>query len=177
PDLRVACRRALVSGSLASLFSAVALALLGTLEGRTAAGPLNGPSQWVFGEHAAHRRQWSARYTLVGYAIHHLASVGWALLHERHVRELIARRGPGPRSWTAAATATVACISDFLIARGRLRPGFEKQLNWKSLSVVYAAFALGLSLQFPARTPYGSRPSIGSSPDDQLSTRRRLSQR
>jgi hypothetical protein len=47
-----------------------------------AAGPLNGPSQWLFGRRAAHRREADLAHTVTGYAIHHATSVGWAWVFE-----------------------------------------------------------------------------------------------
>src|SRR5690606_22919091 len=48
-------RRALFSGSVASVTSTVALAACGRRELASAATPLNGPSQWVLGTHAPWR--------------------------------------------------------------------------------------------------------------------------
>src|SRR5688572_24464081 len=90
-----AMRQAVVSGTAASLFSAAVLALAGKLEGGSAAGPLNGPSQWIFGRRAAYRRSASLKHTLTGLVIHHAMAVGWATLHER----LFGQRG---RQKTAA---------------------------------------------------------------------------
>jgi hypothetical protein len=141
-----AFRRALCSGSQAAVLSGAALALCGQLEHGAPAGPLNGPSQWVWGQRAARRRRASLRETAVGYAIHHGVSIGWATLHERHVATLVQGRSASARILAGAATAGLACFMDFGVARGRLRPGFEKQLSRKSLLLVYGAFALGLAL-------------------------------
>jgi hypothetical protein len=138
--------RALRSGSAASALSGAALSLCGKLESNAPAGPLNGPSQWVWGERAATRRRISLRETAVGYSIHHGVSVGWATLHEKHVASRVAARGLPARILAGAITAGLACFMDYAVARGRLRPGFEKQLSRKSLFVVYSAFALGLAL-------------------------------
>jgi hypothetical protein len=146
---REALRRGTVSGTLASILSAVVLVAFGAAEGKAPAGPLNGPSQWLWGRHAAHRRRPSIRYSLVGYAIHHVVSIGWGTVHEKHVAHLIEHRAWAPRLAEAAATATVACFADYQIAQGRVRPGFEKQLSRKALFLVYAAFALGLALRPP----------------------------
>jgi hypothetical protein len=43
------------------------------------------------------------------------------------------------------ATAAIACAVDFQVARGRLQPGFDKQLSRKSLALVYVAFGVGLA--------------------------------
>jgi hypothetical protein len=140
-----ALRAAAVSGSAASVSSSLALAICGHIEGGTAAGPSNGPSQWVWGEEAAYERRATLRHTAVGYAVHHLMSIGWAVLHEKYFV-----RGDHPLSSTqalllGAMTATTAYIVDYGIAPGRFRPGFEKQLSRKSLFFVYAAFACGLA--------------------------------
>src|SRR5437870_3967062 len=71
-------RAAVGSGAAASLLSAAALALCGWLENRAAAGPLNGPSQWLFGRRAAYRRDPTVRHTLTGYASHHATATGCA---------------------------------------------------------------------------------------------------
>jgi hypothetical protein len=86
------------------------------------------------------------RHTAVGYAIHHVVSVGWATLYEKHVVGLFGRGSTGARVGAALATAAIACFADYRVARGRAQPGFEKQLSRKSLFAVYAAFAIGLAL-------------------------------
>lgn len=141
---RAALARALVSGTIASALSAAALAACGRVANGAAAGPLNGPSQWVWGERAAYRRRATLRHTLVGYVIHHLMSIFWATLHER-LAPRHRSHSPAERVLTAAATAAVAWFVDYHLTPRRLRPGFEKQLGGKSLFVVYTAFALGLA--------------------------------
>jgi hypothetical protein len=140
----VAFRRAVWSGSAAALLSAATLAICGKVEHNAAAGPLNGPSQWIWGQRAARRRKPSVRHTLVGYAIHHVASLGWAMLHEKHVSGRAHSRAA--HLLAGAATAAFACAVDYRVARGRLQPGFDKQLSRTSLTLVYAAFGLGLAI-------------------------------
>lgn len=144
---REAFDRALVSGSAASLLSAVALAACGKIERGTPFGPQNGPSQWIWGERAAYRRDASLRYTAVGYGIHHMTSLGWATLHEKHIARLVRDKPFAARLAAAGLTALVANVVDFQLTPRRLKPGFEKQLSRKSLFAVYAAFALGLALR------------------------------
>jgi hypothetical protein len=133
------------SGAIASLLSTALLATVGKLEGGSATGPINGPSQWLWGRQAARRRRPSLRHTIAGYAIHHATSSGWAILHERFY-------GPTPAATFAqevargAVTAALACAVDYQATPRRLRPGFETQLSRKSLAVVYASFAIGLAL-------------------------------
>lgn len=141
---RSALRRAWVSGTASSVASALMLAACGKLEGRSAAGPLNGPSQWVHGRSAAYRRRASLRHTLVGYLIHHLSAFGWAVLHERLFGRQSAPPSAGRQVLQAATTAVVANVVDLQLTPRRLRPGFDVQLSRKSLLLVYAAFAIGL---------------------------------
>jgi hypothetical protein len=144
--------RALGSGSAASVLSGIALAVCGKLERNAPAGPLNGPSQWVWGERAARRRRASMRETAVGYSIHHGVSIGWATLHEKHVAGLIPSRSPAARVAEAALTTAIAFVMDYGVAHGRLRPGFEKHIGGKSLMATYVAFGLGLALGGLSRT-------------------------
>lgn len=155
---REARDNAILSGSLAAICSAMALAIGGALEGRAPAGPLNGPSQWIYGRRAAHRRRASFRHTVVGYAIHHIVSIGWAVLHEKHVASLFEEKSSPARWGAAAATAAIACFVDYQVAQGRAQPGFEKQLSRKSLFAVYAAFAVGLALRPRVSQALAPRP-------------------
>jgi hypothetical protein len=143
---KTAARQALISGTSASLLSALVLALRGKAENDAPAGPLNGPSQWLFGRQAAYQRSPSVRYTLTGFLIHQLTATGWALLHERLFGRDKALQTPAQRLGSAAATAVVANIVDYKLTPKRLQPGFEAQLSKKSLVAVYAAFAIGLAV-------------------------------
>lgn len=143
---RKAATRGVSSGSIASLLSALTLAACGKIENDSAAGPLHGPSQWVWGRRAAYRRRPAWRYTAVGYVIHHIASIGWATVHEKHIARLAHGRSPAARILAASATAAIACAVDYKVVHGRAQPGFEKQLSRTSLFFVYAAFAVGLAL-------------------------------
>lgn len=141
-----AARQALISGTSASLLSTVVMALAGGIERRAPAGPVNGPSQWVYGRKAAYRRGFSLRHTLTGLLIHHLTATGWALLHERVFGRRKAAQPPARRLRNAAITATVANIVDYQLTPKRLRPGFDVQLSRKSMLAIYAAFAVGLTV-------------------------------
>lgn len=161
-----ALARAIVSGTSASALSALALAACGRATNGTAAGPLNGPSQWVWGQGAAHRRRATLRHTAVGYVIHHLMSIFWATLHERATPRNTSY-APAERLLTAAATAAVAWFVDYHLTPQRLQPGFEKQLDGKSLFAVYTAFALGLAAGDALRASRIARyaPRRGASAD------------
>jgi hypothetical protein len=148
-EWRRAARRALLSGSAAGLLSGIALSACSNVEQDAPAAALNGPSQWLWGEREARTRRATLRHTLIGYVIHHAASIFWATLHERQF-------GAGPRSAAracveAAVTASTACVVDYRLTPPRLRPGFEKHLGPESLFIAYAAFAAGLALTQIAR--------------------------
>jgi hypothetical protein len=146
-ELRVAARAAWVSGSFGSVISTIALAVCGKIEEDSAAGPNNGPSQWVWGEEEAYTRKATLRHTAVGYAVHHMTSVGWATAHE-HVFGSRSRTPKGllRHCLEAAATATTAYVVDYHFTPSRFRPGFKKHLGPTSIAAVYAAFALGLAM-------------------------------
>lgn len=141
-----ATKQALVSGTAASLLSTAIMALAGKLERNAPAGPLNGPSQWVFGRKAARHRSFDRRYTITGFLIHHLTATGWALLHERVFGRDKARQSPARRLRNAAITATVANVVDYKLTPRRLQPGFDAQLSRKSMLAIYAAVAVGLTV-------------------------------
>jgi hypothetical protein len=130
---------ALVSGTLASVASAGALALAGRRELGDAAAPLNGPSQWLWGRHAPYHDGFSLRHTVVGYGIHHLSAIFWAAWFER------ARPQRSSALPAALATSSLACFVDYCCTPERLTPGFQKRLSRRALFGTYVAFALGLA--------------------------------
>ena len=67
--------RALISGSLASLAAAVALAACARREGHRSPQPLNATSHWLHGDEAAARSDVSMAHTGVGFGTHHAAAV------------------------------------------------------------------------------------------------------
>lgn len=139
-------REAAVAGSLASALSALVLCWAGAREVRSAVAPLNAVSHWCWGKPALWARALNGRHTLLGYAIHHGAALGWAALHAAVMRKR-GRAGNASAIWAgAAATSAVACVVDFRCTPERLTPGFEHHLSRSALAGVYAAFGLGLAL-------------------------------
>jgi hypothetical protein len=139
-----ALRFALQSGTVASVLSSAVLASRGAIERHDPAGPMNGPSQWIWGLGAPYVRGFSFRHTVLGYLIHHASSILWAAMFEKAA----ARRAARPAVETlalAGATAVVASIVDFKLVPRRLTPGFEKRLSRQSLVLTYGAFALALA--------------------------------
>jgi len=138
-------RDSVLSGSVASIASTFALLLCGKLELNDAWAPLNGPSKWLFGRHAAYVPRFSMRHTVSGYLIHHAMSVAWAVVFEQSRLHSAAHRTHAKVPLSEAfATSALACFVDYNLTPERLTPGFEKRLSRTSLAVVYGAFALGL---------------------------------
>jgi hypothetical protein len=160
-----AARRALISGSIASLLSTATLAACGRLENGRVSGPINGPSQWIWGRRAAHERRPTVRHTVVGQAVHHVCACGWALLHERFLRAN-ADESTSARIVKAGATAALASFVDDRVTPKRFQPGFDVHLSRPSLFAAYAAFAVGLAIAQRKRTP--SAPAVNSTGSTRL---------
>ncbi|HYD75051.1 hypothetical protein [Ramlibacter sp.] len=143
---RALATEAILSGSLASLFSGAALALSGWREGAGAFAPLNAPSQWLWGPAEALAADGpSPRHTLAGYAVHHVASTFWSTLH---AIAFARRRGldrPLPALAAATATTAVAALVDLKMCPERFTPGFQHRISRPALFATYACFALGLA--------------------------------
>jgi hypothetical protein len=144
--IKDAARAALISGSAASAISATALALGGAIEEDSAAGPINGPSQWVWGEEEARTREPTLRHTALGYAIHHSTSLMWATAYERLFSAGRERKGAARILAEASAATATAYFVDYYLTPKRFRPGFKKHLSGRSVFAVYAGFAAGLAL-------------------------------
>ncbi len=136
-------REGLVSGSLASLFSALYLAWAGARHGVPAA-PVNAVSHWLFGERSLRQDKASLAYTLTGYLTHHVAAIFWGVLHAKTWGTHAIAKKPLPAAAGAVAAAGVACFVDYQLTPKRLTPGFEHRLARPDMTAVYACFALGL---------------------------------
>lgn len=138
-----AFREGLVSGSLASLFSAAYLAVAGRRRGHAAA-PINAVSHWVMGDRSFEHDRPSVAYTATGYVTHHAASVFWAVLYAKAWGTRPEAKKPLGAALGAAAASSIACFVDYELTPKRLTPGFEHRLAKPEMTAVYAFFALGL---------------------------------
>ncbi|MCD2512998.1 hypothetical protein [Comamonas endophytica] len=137
---------ALIAGSCASLLSTLALAWAGHRELRSAVAPVNAVSHWRWGRPALRQRAVTRRHTLLGYAIHHGASIWWAALHAAAMQRHRLHHEPAAVLASAAVTSAIACVVDFKCTPERFTPGFEHHLSHRSVAGVYALFAVGLAL-------------------------------
>jgi predicted aconitase len=145
-DWSSSLQRGLVGGAASSIVSTAALALLGRAEGSTAYAPTNAVSHWIWGDEAAEHEGFSLKYTLTGYAIHHVSATFWSVLFEKLAGERLDHKDLRVTLAASAATSAIACFADYQLTPQRLKPGYEKHLSKKSLAGVYAAFAVGLAL-------------------------------
>jgi hypothetical protein len=160
-----AIRDGLASGSLASVASTVVLSACGEKENDTPYAPTNAISHWFWGERAAHRDGLSARYTLLGYTIHHASATLWAVVYEKLFGERAQRKETVPALAGGLAVAGLACFVDYKLTPQRLQPGFEKRLSSQSMLLVYGVFGLSLALRGLAASRASGRwpPPDGSS--------------
>lgn len=144
--------RTAISGTLAGLLSAAAMAAMGKLERNNAVGPLNGPSQWLWGESGARETRATLRTTLPGVLIHQLTSLMWAAVHEATFGRNATRHPVAVQLLGGAASAATAYVVDYALTPKRFQPGFEKHLSPRGMFATYAAFGMGLALWGIART-------------------------
>lgn len=157
----------LVTGTVAALVSAAALAALAKAEGKGALQPLNATSHWVSGDAAANAELPSADHTLVGFITHWLSALLWAApfqvwLEANPPRSLTALAGD------AAVMSGIAAAVDYGATPKRFTPGWELVLSKRGLFASYVALAFGLAagalaaerLQSPRRTWRGARPLL-----------------
>jgi hypothetical protein len=142
-DWRQAGVSAVVTGTVASLVSSAALAMLARLEGKSAVQPLNATSHWLHGEHAGNVSEADLSHTATGYATHHGASIFWATLFEALLQTK--QRTPSEIVKYAAFVSAIAAAVDYGLVPKRLTPGWEEALSKPSMTAGFAAMALGLA--------------------------------
>jgi hypothetical protein len=141
-----ALREGAVTGSMASVASALALVAAGRRENGDGAAPVNAVSHWVWGDAALREGGPTLRHTLTGYLVHHGASIFWGTLHARAWGMRAGAKRPLPALAGAAAASAIACFVDYRMTPQRLTPGFEHRLSTRAMVLVYACFGLGLAL-------------------------------
>jgi hypothetical protein len=136
-------RRAVRSGTVAGLLSAVVLAMRSNVENGAPLQPINATSHWLLGDEAASREEFDKVATPIGFGTHQLSAVFWALLFER-------LRGDDPTRGTtlvsAVATSVVAAGVDYGIVPKRITPGWELVVSNKSLVSAFVALGTGFVL-------------------------------
>ena len=136
---------ALITGTIASVVSAAALAAFATLENKSPVQPVNATSHWLHGDEAASVPQLDAEHTGVGYATHHASAAFWAVPFEAW-QQLRPARSNGELLGNAVAMSAIAALVDYGLTPRRLTPGWELVLSKRSMIGAYAALALGLTV-------------------------------
>jgi hypothetical protein len=142
-----ATKDAVVSGSLASVLSNIALAAGGARESGSPFAPINAVSHWFYGDRAAEHDELSMQYSVVGYAIHHTAATFWAVFYEKWFGEAAENRDIVPALAGGMAVSSLACFVDYKMTPHRLQPGYEMRLSKRSLFIIYAALGAGLAMR------------------------------
>jgi hypothetical protein len=135
---------ALVTGSVASVASTIALAALAKAEGKSAVRPTNSTSHWLHGDDAGHQENVDFAHTGVGFATHHASALFWALPFEAW----LASNPPRSRAellGDAAVMSAIAAAVDYGVTPRRLTPGWELALTKPSMVGAFASLALGLT--------------------------------
>jgi len=137
---------AVVTGTVAALVTAGALAALAKMEGKAALQPVNATSHWVQGDEAAKVELPTASHTLVGFLTHHAATIFWAAPFEAWLA-----MNP-PRTMMnllrdAFVMSGIAALVDCGATPHRLTPGWELALSRKSMVASYIAMAFGLAAE------------------------------
>lgn len=150
-----------VEGMLAGLVSTVVLMWRGRAEARTAAGPLNAPSHWLWGREALRKDHVDWRHTAAGFAIHQASTLFWAAAY-RFLRIRHGDRPAGVLSDALVVTAAAALVELKLVPE-RLTPGFERRLTRPGLALVYLSFSAGLAVAGRMRVGRGPGACTNSS--------------
>jgi hypothetical protein len=135
---------ALVTGTVASVVSTAALALLAKAEVKGALQPTNATSHWLHGDEAARHHELDAAHTLLGYATHHASAIFWAVPFEAWLA-IRPPRTPVELLRDACAMSAIAAAVDYGATPKRLTPGWELVVSNNSMATTYGAMALGLA--------------------------------
>lgn len=135
---------AVVTGVVAALVSAAALAAAAKLEGKGALQPINATSHWLNDDPAAQVQLPTGRHTLVGFVTHVLSAIFWAAPFEAWLA-VNPPRSVGALMRDAAGMAAIAGVVDYGATPKRFTPGWELVLSKGSMLVAYLAFTVGLA--------------------------------
>ena len=130
--------------TIASVVSAVGLAMLARLEGRAASQPVNATSHWINGPVAGRVERTDLRHTAVGYGAHHLSALFWALPLEMALGNR--RASPTRILASSAVVSAFAGAFDYGVVPKALTPGWEHALPKRSVIAAFGVFAASLAL-------------------------------
>ena len=148
-DWNAATRRALASGALAAVATALYVSRAGARDSGSAVAPLNATSHIAWGDrsHAGSVEHVDARHTVPGLLLHAGACVMWAAIYERYFGATAERGRVAGALAGSGAIAAAAYVTDYHVVPKRFTPGWETRLSSRSLARVYAVLALALPLR------------------------------
>jgi hypothetical protein len=156
----LAVTRALMSGTLASVFAALALAACARREGRAAPQPMNATSHWLHGDQAATLPDTHWSHTGLGFGTHHTAAMMWAGLFET-LRQRARSDSTAAVVRDAVVSSGVAAFVDYVLTPHRFTPGWELVVSKRSMALAYAALGAGFvtaEYMLPARQRLSNGP-------------------
>ena len=137
-------RDCLISGVAGGVSSHVAASIFSRREHGRSELPMHAVSHIAWGDSPESHRGRKLHNAIIGSALHHGASVFWAVFFEA----LFGRRAEPSTAAAIAGGATIAAtayVTDYYLVSDRFKPGFEAYLPDRALFIVYAALALGLA--------------------------------
>lgn len=142
-------QRALISGTVAGVATALVASMAGKRQNGSYAAPLNATSHILWGDQAALQNAATMKYTATGFLLNHAATTMWAAVYEKWFAGTNSGvRWPKPVAkplMGAAMVAAGAYITDYHLIPRRFTPGFEKRVSGKALAIIFGALALGLA--------------------------------
>lgn len=139
-------RNSALPAAIATATTTAAVTGLTKLNDGSGSAGLNAVSHILWGDKAADKEDFSAKYTLVGAGLNSAAVASWAAVHEMVVEKGGVPRRIMPMLLTAGLVSGLAYIVDYHVVPKRLTPGFEKRLTPKAMAFVYGALAVGLAV-------------------------------
>ncbi len=138
----------MIAGSLASIASTWMIVRRSQRDSGDCFCGTNATSHWLWGERALHQHGASARYTALGYLIHHICAMFWGCIYVSWLQgtgdRRVAPRG-GEIGTKAMTVAALAATVDYTATPQRLTPGFERHLSLRSMGWVYLSFGAALA--------------------------------
>ena len=139
-------REGVIAGTLGSLLSTAASALLGYRETGSAVAPTHAISHWLWGKESLRAQRPSLRHTATGFITHHVASVFWATLYARVYGYREKAKAPRRALAGGLATSAAAYGVDYTLTPKRFTAAFEHRLSTPARLAAYGAMALGFAL-------------------------------
>jgi hypothetical protein len=134
----------LISGAAGGVLSHIAASICSHKEHGRSELPMHAVSHIAWGDAPESHKGRTLHNGLIGSALHHGASVFWAIFFEGLFGPR-AERSTSAALAGGAAIAAAAYVTDYHVVGDRFKPGFEAYLSDRSLLIVYAALGLGFA--------------------------------